>query len=334
MSKKNTLILSALVCFTFTLFANTPDSANTEKKANPWAFSITTDFAYYPESDAVVDSETHFAPLTGAYSGLEARTTAKAIYTIPCPFSASPLFSANTLKFEGDLELTPVSVAPGVKITFTPIAFLQFSVGSTIGSAWDFIGIQGLAVYNETADEYESVDSFSEFYYNNWIQGMFQFDLAAILPGDWNHFVTMDTYKINFEGTTANCNGAWKYQGTGEYFTLPNWYTSLVLGYQTPAIPILNTIAINTEFSGYFNTDSIDDYYDDWDPSFVKISISPLTVFNLSKNDTLLVLVDFSSRRCFTSTASDDDTDFTLTSISSAREWYFKRVAVSWTHQF
>jgi len=189
-------------------------------------------------------------------------------------------------------------------------------------------------VYNELTDEYDSLDPFSEFYYNTWIQGMFQFDFAAIFPGDWNHFVTMETYKINFEGITGDYDGAWMYQGSGEYFSLPNWYTSFVIGYQTPALPVLNTIAINTELSSYFNTDSLSDYYDDWDPSFVEISISPLTILNLSPNDTLIVLVHFSSRRSFSSTDSDADTDFTLESISSAREWYFKRIALSWTHKF
>ncbi|OJF77466.1 MAG: hypothetical protein BKP49_00275 [Treponema sp. CETP13] len=353
MRRRIVSFLCLFTCLTFVAFANdtnvveseedsavqgkVSDTSNIEtSNANKpsWSFNLGTDFAYYPDSEYVTDSDTHFAPITGAYSGLEARTTAHAVYTIPCAFSDNPFFSGNTLKIDSFLEATPVSVSPGAKVTFTPIAFLQLSAGANVATAWDLIGIQGLAEYDETTDEYTVFDSFTA-YYKVWAQGMFQFDLAALIPGDWTHIVTMDSYQVYYEDITADCNGAWKYQGIGERFSVPAYYSSLVLGYQMPAVPVLNTIAVQTELTGYFNTDSIDDYYDNWDPSFMKISISPLTILTLSEKDSLIVLFGFSSRRTFTTEQNDSDaTDFTLTSSNGSREWYFNRIAISWSHSF
>ncbi|HZK19490.1 MAG TPA: hypothetical protein VFC68_02060, partial [Treponemataceae bacterium] len=287
MNKKIIVISSILFCFFGTVVADTDLNKTAKTSENPWAFSISTDFAYYPDSNTIASQHTHFSPITGAYSGLEARTTAKVTYKIPLPFSTNPLLAGNNLALTGICELTPVSVAPKFEIVITPVAFLQFSAGAAISTAWDFIGIQGLAVFNETTDAYESVNPLSAVKYDVWAQGLFQFDLAALFPGDWNHIVTIDTYKINIHGTSAgrDKNGAWKYQGTGENFSAPNWYSSFLLGYKTPALPILNTIAINTELSSYFATTFFGAYYTNWDPSFTTISISPLVLLDISKNN-------------------------------------------------
>ena len=52
--------LIILGSFSFNLFA---------QETNPLTFSISTDFAYYPKSNYIA-GDTHFAPLTGIYSGL------------------------------------------------------------------------------------------------------------------------------------------------------------------------------------------------------------------------------------------------------------------------
>ena len=67
--------LAALSLFSFNLSAQDSD---------PLTFSISTDFAYYPKSD-YIKGDTHFAPLTGAYSGLEGRVTGDMNYKINTP---------------------------------------------------------------------------------------------------------------------------------------------------------------------------------------------------------------------------------------------------------
>ena len=57
-------------------------------------FVIGVDAAYYPKTDKVA-GDTHFAPLTGAYSAFELRGTGTYNYVIPVPFSNHPLLRGN-----------------------------------------------------------------------------------------------------------------------------------------------------------------------------------------------------------------------------------------------
>ena len=51
------------------------------EETSPWAFSLTTDLAYYPLSAPVDSAENHFAPITGPYKGLESNQAAAAMTT-------------------------------------------------------------------------------------------------------------------------------------------------------------------------------------------------------------------------------------------------------------
>ena len=75
--KKNVFVCCAVLALLGMAFAD-----DAEPKS-PWDFSVTTDFAYYPKSDAIPSTGgVHFAPLTGVYSGVELRATGTAGYTI------------------------------------------------------------------------------------------------------------------------------------------------------------------------------------------------------------------------------------------------------------
>lgn len=91
---KKTKLLFSILCtvITFSVAAE-----------NTFDFYSVTDFGYYPKSD-VVSGGTHFAPVTGPYSGIEARETLKAVYTIPTPGN-NFLTEGNKISFEGALAL-------------------------------------------------------------------------------------------------------------------------------------------------------------------------------------------------------------------------------------
>lgn len=165
------------------------------------SFVLGVDAAYYPKTDKVAGG-THFASLTGAYSAFELRGTGTYHYVIPVPFSNHPLLRGNTLTLSPAVELTPVSLSPKFDVAFSPIAFLVFYVGGRIGTGWDLapMGVKGLAVFDENSKEYESVVPFASYMYQWYLEGLFQFDLAAVLPGEWNHVVTQTRYKFLYEG--------------------------------------------------------------------------------------------------------------------------------------
>lgn len=303
----------------------------TAQEKKPWDFSIVTDFAYYPKA-AYVTGGNHFAPSTGIYSGVEFRTTGIAGYTIPIPFGDSPLVSGNKLRFFGALEISPVSIAPAIGINFSPIAFLDFSAGASIGGAWDFIGIQGLAKWNHSEKKYNSLP-FQSGRYDAWISGTFQFDLAAIIPGEWNHVITLNTYKLIYKGVThGGENGnPWLYQGSGEQANGLQYLASVIVGYQMPIV--LNIAAIQVELSGHYNgTKHYASQYHAMNPNFMDVGISPIGIFKLSEHDFLTVLFQFNNRRSFTTSHKKSSEELYLQ--YSGNEWYFKRIALSYKHSF
>lgn len=294
------------------------------------AFSVGADFAYYPKSDKLPGS-LHFSPVTGAFSGLEFRVVPSYSYTIFTPFSNNSLVSGNNVKIKAALELSPVSVCPSVSVSFTPIAFLVFSVGSKIGSGWTFapMNVNGMASYDFSTHSYKALSPFSSLYHSVWFEGLFQFDLAAIKPGEWNHVVFVASCKPFYEGISEGGeNGTpWLWQGSGENVNAWQYYSNIILAYQMPLI--VQTVGVQTELESFYQTDSFAPQYASWNPTFTTVSINPLVNLQFSKNHNLIIQLGFSSRRSFTSDSSSADND--LQKNFEGREWYFKRLALSYS---
>mgnify|MGYP007101837659 CR=1 FL=1 len=91
--------------------------------------AVTTDFAWYPKTTPVAGG-THFAPVTGIYSSLEARSTLSATYRIHTPLGDHFLLNDANVAISGLFEFTPVSIKPGARISFTPVPSVFFRSGS------------------------------------------------------------------------------------------------------------------------------------------------------------------------------------------------------------
>jgi hypothetical protein len=298
---------------------------------NTWSGNVVTDFAYYPKS-AYVTGDLHFAPITGPFSGVEGRVTGNIQYKIPTPFGDNPLVSGNSFRIGGFLEFSPVSLASGFSFSFSPIAFLDFSAGASMGTGWDFIGLHGMATYNPVSKEYDVITPFTAYRYDLWAQGLFQFDLAALVPGEWNHVVTVASFKIQNIGLTKGSadGNPWMYQTIGEQVNGLKYYSSIILGYQMPLL--LQTIGVQTEFEGYFDSDNYNEAYSAMKGDFCKISISPVAILEFSPTDSLIIQPSFSSRRSFSETQSIAAQGLLLT--YAGREWFFNRLALRYTHKF
>ena len=296
-------------------------------------FSLGVDFAYYPKSDAISGLD-HFAPITGALSGLEFRVVPGFTYTIFTPFSDNPFVSGNNLKIKTTLEVSPVSLSSTLSVSFTPVAFLIFSTGANIGSGWSFapMNVDGMAAFDSLSNSYEALSPFSSLYSSVWFEGLFQFDLAAVLPGEWNHVALVATYKPYYEAlsTGGEDGNPWLWQGSGEKVNGWQYYSNIILAYQMPLL--LQTIGIQTEFHSYYSENSFAAQYTRWNPCFTKISINPLVNLRFAPNHNLIIQAGFSSRRSFTQASSTLDHD--LLKTYEGREWYFNRLAVSYSFTF
>lgn len=294
------------------------------------SLGLTFDLAYYPLSEKI-PGKSHFAPISGPFNGLEMRIVPFIAWTMPTPFSDNPLVSGNNLKIKAALELSPVSFVPDFSIAFTPIAFLNFSTGIKAGSGWTFapLNVDGMASYDRLTHEYNPLSPFSSLYFSFWAEALFQFDLAALFPGDWNHLAFVATYKPYYESlSNGGGNGTpWYWQGSGEKANGWKNYSSIILAYQMPFF--IQTIAVQTEFECFYSKKSFAQAYEAWNPTFTKISISPLVNLEFSKSQSLIILLGFSSRRSFISETADFDNDLQKTYIG--REWFFNRVAFSYS---
>lgn len=299
------------------------------ENSNHWDFSVTTDFGYYPDSKTIINnSSTHFAPITGVFSGVEGRVTGNANYVIATPLGENWLLNSANIVLGTSIELTPVSIKPGVSVTFTPLPFLVFSAGAQSGTGWTIAGLKGMASYDASNDEYNSLSMFKNWFLKWWVQGTFQFDTGAIFPGDWTHVVMQYSYQVYYEGLSGMDNqDVWMWQTSGNKVNGLRNYQNLILAYQMPLK--LYRVGVLAELDGYYK----DDVYKNpnYNGSFKEISISPLLQFKFNDKNTLSALINFSSRRSFT---TDVVANTNVFNDFASREWYFKRIALSWTHNF
>ena len=136
------------------------------------------------------------------------------------------------------MQISPVSIRPKLSVDFTPVPFLIFSAGSSIGFGWNMLGIEGLCRLNTLNYDYEELSTFSHPYYDFWAGATFQFDTGAIIKGDWTHVVILASYTATYSGIAAlddysvyewQCS---KGKARGLYYEFQG-----VLGYQMP-IPL------------------------------------------------------------------------------------------------
>lgn len=328
---KKTIALAFFALGLSLLFAEEEKSNDTK---SPHAFSIISDFAYYPKSDAVAAGGERFAPMTSPYKSLEAGVTGHYDYTLPIP-GKSALTQGNNVKLGAEFQISPATLKPRLFMSFSPAAFLVFDGGITFGTGWNFMGAQGLASYNPATGEYDDVSPFKNCFYEFDLGAAFQFDAAALWPGDWHHIVFMSTYRFRYSGMTGQADGhPWCWAADYNRVNGPNYYVNMILGYQMPLR--LAMAGVQAEFDGYYSDRQFDEKYRAFDGDFCRINISPLVVFSLSKKDTLFVLFYFERRRGFDSEkgyVNGREQNY-LEMNCSGGEWYFKRIALRYIHNF
>jgi hypothetical protein len=182
-------------------------------------------------------------------------------HTVKVPFlrGENPLVSGNDIVFEFDGDLTPVSMDLRTEIVWTPIAFFQLVAVGQIGSGWNVYfepldwNLPGIGINRRNNDGTTSLDSspFDGLLWNAGAGGVFQFDLAAIFPGDWNHVVFRTYHEAFYAGySRASKEDSWYFEvDAGENRNGWNYSGNYLIGYQMPAI--LRMAALMAEIRTY-----------------------------------------------------------------------------------
>jgi len=181
----------------------------------------------------------------------EAKLTFTQQFKIPFLQGDNALTEGNNIKFALGGEITPVSLNGLFEAVLTPIAFFEFAAGGRVGSGWHinlFGGdIYGIGLNTKANPNKADGSAFDGALWEAHAGGAIQFDLAAIVPGDWNHVVFRSYHEINHKTYSRAAKGqSWFYEDDfGENCNGLNYYGNLLLGYQMPIF--LDTVALLAE---------------------------------------------------------------------------------------
>jgi hypothetical protein len=255
-----------------------------------------------PEVSASTDINLTISTIPEAKLGLTQN------FTLPFLRGTGPLTGGNNIKTALTAELTPISMNGIVEFIWTPIAFLQVSAGARAGSGWnmELFGseLNGIGINRRgpggTAETEGS--AFNGLLWSAHGGGAFQFDLAAVLPGDWHHVVFRSYHEIRYKGYTAAAKDeSWYFESDdGENRNGFNYYGNYLLGYQMPLF--LNTLAFMAEMDKYlYDTPN----GDDWGDSLGRWTFSGIFNFTITDWLSAALITQVRTRRTYTDDTKD-----------------------------
>lgn len=171
------------------------------------------------------------------------------------------LTAGNNVKLALTAEVTPISVNGIGEVTWTPIAFFQVIGGGKAGSGWNMPLGNGIGLNVPVADtdgggrRYSEIrgGAFDGLLWSAYGGLNLQFDLGAVIPGDWTHVLFQAYNEGRYSAyTRAGPGDSWVFEHDyGENRNGWLWRGRFVLGYNMPLSPVLDTIAFMAEGEQY-----------------------------------------------------------------------------------
>jgi len=233
-------------------------------------------------------------------------------FTLPCLQGDNPLVKDNNIKFGLNAELTPISMNLLGNVVFTPVAFFELSAGGMVGSGWiaNLFGseLRGIGLNRPDDRGCTSVDgsAFDGIFGGGHVGGAVQFDLAALIPGEWNHVVFRLYHEIGYKMySRAEKGDSWFFENDdGENQNGWNYYGSYLVGYRMPIF--LDIVALLAEMEKYlYNTPG----GTQWGDSLGQWTFGLLTNFTISKKFSFALLTQFRTLRNYTNYTYGDKDD-------------------------
>ncbi|MDR0638383.1 MAG: hypothetical protein LBG27_05715 [Spirochaetaceae bacterium] len=234
----------------------------------------------------------------------EAQLALTQAWTFPVLRGSGFLTGGNNLNTALFYNVTPVSMNAGLDLTLTPIAFAQVKAGGSIGTGWNcpLLGIAPNAWGLNKPETGESGliagEPFEAAIWMLYGGAVLQFDLGAVIPGNWNHVLVQTYHQINYRANTlAGSGDSWSHENDGgENRNGFNYYSSYVLGYQTPAFPALKIVALMAEMKLKLYAEPDNSYGDE----FPRWLFSGLAGFEITSRINFTAIGQLSLNRNFT----------------------------------
>lgn len=249
--------------------------------------------------------------LGSGWGAVELQFFLKHKITIPVNAGDGFLVADDNIGFNFDLYAAPVAAYVKSSATITPIAFLQFEMGVMIGTGWNAKIFNGVG---NNVNGYLEEDSFPGVVAELFSSVTLQFDLAALLPGKWNHVVAMINAEFlysYFSTDEARAGKPWQWLAdSGENLNGFSFEGSYFLGYQMPLI--LDAVGVLVETSQLIDSNSrhspmagsdgkISTSEDNgWGSDFIQVTFGPLAYFSIDDHNSLVILVQFQTGKDYT----------------------------------
>ncbi|WP_024653859.1 hypothetical protein [Borrelia persica] len=243
----------------------------------------------------------------------------------------SPLLQNNGIDIDACFGLAPVIALLQGKVSFTPIAFVNLYTGIEFGMGWQGFGFKGVGVHLGNGEYSTS----PEFYSEIMMGGRLQFDLNAILDGEWTHIITVAGNNFTYRNNPhAHSNQLWKYKAD-EGKNVNGLITSpyALLAYKMP-IP-LNLIGFLYEGQTYIgNARGISTTKNKgWGSDFFYHNLSFVAKIQIIENLTLDMLLKFSTAPVYTANTIGL-ADITKRIITNNSYIYYDSIGFSLTYKF
>jgi len=265
-----------------------------------------------------------------SWGGVDLKGIIDRQYVFPVLQGPGALTKDNNFALDLEGELSPVSLNANISATLTPIAFLKFSAGVGTGTGWaiDALGLDivGLGINGKGTIE---TQNFGGLILRGWASVTFQFDLAAIMPGEWNHVILLASPKLEYMDYTSAANGQpWMWENdSGMDYNGWQLYGSYFLGYQMPTA--LTMVGILAEPETYLF--DVANYSmmasGGWGSDFTYWTISMVFDLKLSDTTSLAILPGIKNGIKWTDATLADFTQCQ----NAGSYWYFYRVAFDLT---
>jgi hypothetical protein len=186
----------------------------------------------------------------------EAKLIFSQSFTFPFLQGSGALTKDNNITTVLSAEVTPVSMNGKGEFIWTPLAFFLATGGGQVGSGWNMplgngIGINRPENENDPLPRKAKIDGspFDGLLWATWGAGTLQFDLGAVIPGEWTHILFQTRQEFRYAAYSRAENGqSWVFENNaGENQNGWNYYAQYILGYQMPQSPVLDTIAFMAE---------------------------------------------------------------------------------------
>lgn len=288
------------------------------------------DFRYHQEGDP---GRKWGGGLFGT-NGIEGKLFANFVMSAPFLAFDHFLLRNNNIAFGFKFGVSPVSISLGSEVTVTPIPFLLFTGGISIGTGYNIPIATGMARNNYSGEAVKGErmdilkeDSFLGPFISNWVSVTFQFDIAAVMPERykrWTHVVMRAKAEMNHR-MIANLSSDipfvyendWGENHNGWYF-----YMDSMIGYKIPVVidPVYEELS-KSQFIGAKKHNNfsiiagfmanIDKYNvthnrmspmdkKGWGSDFMHVIFGPMALFELPNNLFLVLMFNWKNGRVYT----------------------------------